>query len=525
MVGETVVSQGPCPDCTSSDACTLYDDGHTYCFSCGKHSGSKRRTTKIASKTLMQVEYTALTKRGITEETCKFWRYGTANGRQVAQFYRDNELIAQKTRDRSKNFEWFGEAKDPPLFGQWLWPTTGRKVVITEGEIDAMSVSQVQDNKWPVVSVPNGAAGAKKSVEKNLEWLNGYEEVIFMFDSDEAGRKAAKDCAAILPPGKAKIATLPLKDANEMLVAGRGAEIRNAMWNAAEYRPDGIVKMSECWNRMIDFKNYESIPYPWAGMNQKTLGLRRKEAVIVVAGTGVGKSEFVRQTAYHIIKSTDENVGYIALEEGVQRSTLGFTGLEMGKRLALDPRNEDKAAMKKAFDGISSRVFLYDHFGSTEGGNLLTKIRYMVTSLKCQTVILDHISIVVSGSEIEDERKALDVIATKLKSLTMELDFRLIVVVHTKGVDGARKTHEEGGRVTLQDIRGTRGIGQMADIVIGLERNQQSEQACNTTRVRVLKNRLVGRMGVACGLLFDEHTGILKEVEPPVEETPGGQDF
>ncbi len=111
-------------------------------------------------------------------------------------------------------------------------------VVVTEGEIDALSVSQIQGNKWPVVSVPNGAQGAAKAVARNLDYLMGFEKVIFLFDNDDPGHKAAQECAALLPPGKAYIGSLPLKDANEMLVAGRGPEVVDAIWGAKAFRPD-----------------------------------------------------------------------------------------------------------------------------------------------------------------------------------------------------------------------------------------------------------------------------------------------
>ena len=51
-------------------------------------------------------------------------------------------------------------------------------VVVTEGELDAMSVSQCQNNKFPVVSVPSGAASAKKYIKRELEWLSKFESII-----------------------------------------------------------------------------------------------------------------------------------------------------------------------------------------------------------------------------------------------------------------------------------------------------------------------------------------------------------
>src|SRR5690606_19316419 len=111
--------------------------------------------------------------------------------------------------------------------------------------IDALTVSQLQGNKWPVVSIPNGAQGAAKAIKKSLDWIEGFEKVVFMFDMDEAGQLAAKECAKLITPGKAYIASLPLKDANEMLLAGRGKEVIDAIWDAKAFRPDGIVYGSD----------------------------------------------------------------------------------------------------------------------------------------------------------------------------------------------------------------------------------------------------------------------------------------
>ena len=130
------------------------------------------------------------------------------------------------------------------FFGQELFPT-GKKLIITEGEIDCLTVSQVQGNKYPVVSIPFGTKSAVETFKQQYEWLNGFEEIIIMFDMDEAGRKAVDKVGGILPPHKMKIASLPLKDPNECLLAGKADAIVQAIWNAKEYRPDGIVNAKD----------------------------------------------------------------------------------------------------------------------------------------------------------------------------------------------------------------------------------------------------------------------------------------
>jgi twinkle protein len=200
-------------------------------------------------------EVMALRTRGITEETCAKFSYtiGKHNGKwvQIAPYYDDHgRLCAQHLRFENKDFIWLGDVKKALLFGQQLWPHGGKRVVVTEGEIDAMTISQLQGNKWPVVSIWSGAGGAVKAIKRSLEWLESFNEVIFCFDMDEPGQEAALECAAILSPGKAKIAKLPCKDANECLLQGKSKELLSALWDAKVYRPDGIISGKELWDKV-----------------------------------------------------------------------------------------------------------------------------------------------------------------------------------------------------------------------------------------------------------------------------------
>jgi twinkle protein len=254
-----------------------------------------------------------------------------------------------------------------------------------------------------------------------------------------------------------------------------------------------------------------------------TQGMRDGEMVLVCAGSGVGKSEVVRQVAFHLVKSLDEPVGYVALEESLQRTCLGFIGLHMGRKVHLEMESitddELLEAKRSVFD--TGRFYLYDHFGSNDVEALLSRIRFMVVGSGVRTVVLDHISIVVSGTET-DERKTIDIFVTKLKTLAMELKFRLICIIHLKRTDG--KTFEEGAAISLNDIRGSGAPGQLANIVIGLERDQQDPDKCNYTRMRVVKNRHSGVTGVAGWLLYGAD-GRLVEVAEPEQQKQVAESF
>ena len=519
--GSDFIAHTPCPACPSSDGFALYDDGHGYCFSCGHYEGTNQHTEersspKVNTELVNQGDNRALAKRHITEETTKRFDYqiGKFKGKtvQIAN-YKNNSgtTVAQKLRFPNKDFLFIGDTKEAGLYGQWMWRDGGKRLVVVEGEIDCLSVSQVIGKNWPVVSVPTGSKGAKKAMQKQLEWLCKFDSVILMFDSDDAGKEAAKECAGLFPAGKAKIAMLPRKDANEMLVAGDTKEITNAMFDAKPFRPDGIVNGTELWDVVTSEDNTVSFDYPYAGLNAKTLGMRKGEIVTVTAGSGIGKSQLCREFS-HFLLTQGETVGYIALEESVKRTSLGLMSLAINKPLHLGTVEVSQDELKEAFDSTlgTGRVFLYDHWGSTDSQNLMDKIRYLASGCECGWVILDHISIVVSGMEGGDERRLIDNTMTKCRALVEELKIGLILVSHLKRPEG--KGHEEGGRTTLAQLRGSAGIAQLSDIVLGCERDQQDQETGNMTVVRVLKNRWTGETGVGCLLEYDKYTGRMTEV-------------
>ena len=238
-----------CPHCGSSDANALYSTGKHYCFSCqvitypDNDEGVIAVTTQKSNFAFLPIEVQALNKRKITEKTAKHWQYGvsTYNGNkvQVANYYdRSGTLQAQKVRFPNKDFLALGDMKKIGLYGEHLCRDGGKMITIVEGELDALSLSQVFDNKWSVVSVPSGADSAKKAISKSLEWLCNYESIVIMFDNDEHGQQAAKEVANILPPSKAKIAKLPLKDASDSF---KQEDRLNLLMQSGKLRPTDLM--------------------------------------------------------------------------------------------------------------------------------------------------------------------------------------------------------------------------------------------------------------------------------------------
>lgn len=521
------VQNGPCVKCGSSDACAVYDDGHTHCFSCGDHQGNRgfRRSEDQEEWTL---EYTDLRKRGIREDTCRKFRYGLRDGLHHATYFnRVGQPVAFKIRRPDKVFTWRGPSKDAVLFGQQLWKEGGKRVVITEGEIDALSVSQAMGNRWPVVSLKNGAGGAVRDVKAQLEWLDSYETVVLMFDSDEPGREAAVRVAELFPPGKARIAQLPLKDPNELLVAGRMDELISAFWEAKAFRPEGLLTGAEALEKVLEVDDAEYLTYPWAGLNRLTRGARSSAIMTICGGSGLGKSQICREIAHWVIRN-GHGLGYIALEESVRTAAQGILSVFMERPLHLlegtTPPEDIRAAAEKLGFNRENVVF-FDHFGSLANETLVSKIRFMSVSLGIRWIILDHVSIVVSGQRNDNERQAIDWLMTELRSLCQETGVGLFLVSHLKRPPGEQKQWEEGRRPRMADLRGSAGIEQLSNYIFGLWRNMRADgPERNELHVDVLKNRHTGETGHACVLRYSlDRCRLTEVVETAVSEE--GDDF
>lgn len=541
------VGHEPCPKCSSRNNLARYSDGGASCFTqgCGYYERAtafgevEGEFTQGVRLGLIAGEVRALEKRGIDRTTCEHWQYqvGEHQGRpcQIANYADDDGvIIAQKIRFPDKTFTWTGEPKKVGLYGQHLWRTGGRKVVITEGEIDALTVSQLQQNKWPVVSIPNGAQGAAKSIAKSLEWLEKFDSVVFMFDMDEPGQEAAKECAMLLTPGKAFIARLPLKDANECLTKRLGPSVIEAMWAARPYRPDGVIAGADLTIERLRAPVARGAELPYPKLNETIRGLRKRELVLLTAGSGIGKSTLAREIGYHLVKHHDFRIGNVFLEESVEKTANAVIALDNNVPLIDVLENPDlipMAAFEKSKTELVDKQLYYDHFGSLESENLLGKLRFMAVAGNVDFIVLDHISMVVADQEGsgEGERKDIDRLMTRLRSLIEQTGVGIIGIIHLKRASG-KKSFNEGGAVAVTDLRGSASLEQLSDIIIAGERDQQDENNADRLTLRVLKNRPVGITGLTDTLQYQRNTGrLVVDTSGPFKSKtavpPGEPDF
>ena len=533
----------PCNNCGSSDANSLYSDGHQYCHVChtriaapratiedmeGLGITSFKQTSQEGYKPVLEVfkntEAVHVAERGIAKATMHYFGAGSDGKNYYFPYANlDGKVVAAKVRGiEEKTFSVTGDWKHATLFGQNKFTAGGRAITITEGEFDALAVYQLTGSRFPVVSVRNGASAALKDCRASFEYLDSFEKIVICFDNDEPGQQAANQVAELFG-SKAHVfkSSIPgMKDACDYLSKGLNKEFVDTWWNAEKYVPDGIIAGSTLWELVNQAEEKAEVMYPYHGINDLTYGIRLGELVTVTAGSGLGKSQFLREIVWHILSKTEDNIGLMFLEESVKKTAKSLMALAANKPLHLPDCDATEEDIKNAFDATlgTDRLFLFDHFGSTSVDNIINRVRFLARGLACKYVFVDHVSIIVSAQESGDERKAIDEIMTKLRMLVQETGIALFVVSHLKRPES--KGHEEGAATSLAQLRGSGSIAQLSDMVIGLERNGQHEDPNerNTTYVRVLKNRFSGLTGLACRLLYSRNTGRMNEL-PPEEST------
>lgn len=467
-----------------------------------------------ALKAVDKTKIVSLDDRKISKSTAeKFGVWRDEAGVTYFPYYLDGKHLSNKVRYPGKEFSVEGDLKHSGLFGSQLFPPGSAKfITVVEGEYDALAAFELTGSRWPTVSVPNGADGASKAVSEAFEYLNSFQNIVLCFDKDEPkvnpvtgqirypGQEAAIAVAGMFPIGKVKVLTLAKgKDPNDYLKAGFREEFNREWWASPVFTPSGLRLGRDMWDEISEPKNYETVPYPWDDMNSQTYGIRLSELVAVTADTGVGKTSVLKEIVYNIRKhNPDAGVGLMFLEEPNSDTALGLMSIEANLPLHLPDIRESvpKEDLRGYFDAVvnTDKLVIYDHFGSNNIQEILNKVRHM-HNLGCKYIILDHLSIVVSDQS-GDERKQLDEITTKLKTLCMELNISVIAVVHT---------NRQG------QIRGTAGIEQLSNIVLKLSREKLSEDPWrrNVTKIVVEKNRFCGRTGPGAYLFYNDMTGRL----------------
>ena len=541
-MGATFTKHYPCIHCGSSDAVALWSNGRGKCFACNKPAFLDQYDDTVVSKfnpntqreydmsgdslqDISNYDSAGVRERGLTKTACDEYDMKVSydsNGTVNAHYYPytvKGKIVAYKKRTLPKEFRVVGDLKNAKLelFGQSKFQPGGFKVIITEGELDAIAVQQAMLNKYkkvyPVVSLPSSSN--MKILVANRDWLRSFKEVILMFDQDDAGEKAVAEAAKIIGWDKTKVASLSSNDPCDALIANPH-EIISSVFSARSYTPAAIVRGEAIWEAYVERKSVKSVPYPKCleGLNDKLDGMRKGEIVLFTSGTGSGKSTMIKEIILELEDNTDESIGLVSLEESIGDSAEKFIKMFT----PADPTVEQE---RKAFERVfgNERLILLDHNGAVSDSSLIDQIENLCL-LGCQYIILDHITIAVSeGADGKTGNEAIDSVMSDLLKIVKKHNVWLGLISHLRKSQG--RSFEEGHLSSIDDIKGSGSIKQISFDIITFSRNlvAEDEDERNTIKLRVLKSRFTGRTGDCGSAYYDTRTNRLRGQEDFLEYT------
>jgi twinkle protein len=329
-------------------------------------------------------------------------------------------------------------------------------------------------------------------------------------------------------------------DVTELVQAGRSRDATNAVFHPDPFRPDGIVSLTSLEAEMLN-PVVVGRPYAIKAQTEWTYGKRPGEVTVLGAGTGIGKSDWMIQDAAHTlapalpleasplawVNGVYSPIAVFNYEAGPAITGKALLGKLFQKRFHI-PDDDDvlwtKAELEEAmafYKEQCAKCFINDHQGAVNWEGVKERLRYLKHTEGIVQGYIDPMAALVATED--DERKALDRMMAEAKMLAEELQIGLHFNSHlTRPSDGP--SHEEGGRVTLKNFRGSNAIGMWASFVWGLERNQQADdpEERAVTTLRSLKDRYTGNStGKTTKLIFNQLTGMLETPADPMGDPEG----
>jgi len=555
----------PCtsPNCDSSDAMAVYeqtDGSHDgFCFSCGYYDedplghddspllgdksssdvrpndGPQRASvsTMLTVNQISECPTRSIPSRKITQETADFYSVRTLLNGVDGQtpvalafpYYKYNiyntlELSGFKKRSfEGKEFISIGDTKDTLLFGESLF-SGGKRLYITEGEIDTLSLFQALKSSYSkefshlnpaVVSLPHGARSAAQVLSNRSEFLSKFKEIYLVFDNDEQGQEAVERCCSFLDPDKTFIVDLPLKDANDMLMANRSQELVTAcLTGAKKYVPSGITTSRKLLQDALTPPE-RGLDWPWPTLTRLTYG-RHPGIYGIGAGVGVGKTEFFHELIHHITRFDRSPVGVFLLEEAPQRTLQILAGKELNVPLHIPDTDYDHEDAERVLGELSAdreRIYIFDHRGDRTWETIYGQCKYLAAVQGVRDIFLDPLTAIISHEENTD-RALHKLMADIAVLITPPYNCRVYYSSHLNEPPKDSRPHEEGGRVKEAHFAGSRAMIRFSDYIFALERNKQDPEVVkrNTTTFRVLKDRKTGQStGEIFDIYYDSGTG------------------
>lgn len=525
-----------CPACAaegndnSGDNLIEFEDGSKHCYACGYHDGGSSAPThqvvyRLPPHTFMPEN--GMPAKGLTLKTLnKFgvvWRAemrpdGTPETEHEGDFYSfvgskegvvgfpyfswDGKLIGAKFRNfaqekkTGKKSMWFeGDSKEITWFGINTLNEKANKLVLTEGESDTLTLSQVLSSEYNVLGV-SGAGGVEKAIRGSFKQLRKYKEIYLCFDSDDAGVDAREKALTLLPPGCSRVVNLPagVKDVNELLVNDRQDEIKRSVANARPVLPRGIVEDEDMIKRAMTYVfdktvvRGDSTGFPT--LDAATGGLVKGKMVTIAGGTGCGKSTIVENIVRYAAMEQGKKSFILSLEMSSQEVLTRLLQQHIQKEINdpfFDVSKLSPTRVEQHLRKLVERIKFFDHVGGTSVDELIDTMHYAVDYYGVDVIVLDNFT---SASNSQDW-KDIDNLSIRLKTeIALKRNVCVLAVSHISRNQGSDNQEK---MPTLSDLRASNGVAMQSDVVLGVFRKGEGAESNIIECKTIKRDRKVGK--------------------------------
>lgn len=424
--------------------------------------------------------------------------------------YFDNSgaLVGYKNRIIENKRMWsMGDLKRATFFGwEQAKAASGKTLYITEGECDAVALYQIlkdankakieyKDLNPPIVSLPKGSGHAASALAEMLPEIRKYfKDIVLVFDMDDAGENAVRECLKIVP--EARVASLPVKDVNDGLISGREKAVKDAVLFKAETPKNTRLVQGASLHVKAKEPPKWGFKWPWKGINELTRGIRLGETIYFGAAQKMGKSEVVNALAAYFIQELDWPVFMVKPEESNEKTYKMVAGKIAGRKFH-DPKVEfDEAEFDRAGEIIGNKLFLLNLYQELSWEVLEGDIR-AAAQAGCKAIFIDPITNLTNGMSASDANTELQKIAQKLAALALDLNVVILIFCHLRNPDSGTP-HERGGEVLSSQFAGSRAMARSCNLMVGIEGNRDpalTEEERNFRDFVILENRETGEVG------------------------------
>lgn len=556
MTSRTRIGSIGCPSCQSQgrdhsgNHLMIHDDGFGHCARCkfttedytslepsDRPKKLKERVSRMNLSDVEEMISLPIPQRKLTATTVEHFgvKIGLDDDGDPDEYYipvtKKGEITGYKVKGYDKDDpdrfskRPVGDVKgDVELFGQSVCKGAQRRLIITEGQEDAMAVwqmlrqhqqgSKYNDSTVHAVSLQMGSGSAAKAIKDNWSFISKYKEIILALDNDDPGQEASMEITKALGYKNVKIMNWSgYKDPGEMNISGkRGREcFIEAYFSAKAYKPTWYLRGEDITLDWLKKPVPKGLDIPFKSLCDKLRGFRFGELTTYTSGPGMGKTTLVKQITYYLNTLHKCKIGRLHLEETAQKAVHSLAGIHYKippRDLQEDPSLLTDKQWKSFQQEVLSNECVVDHFGSMAIEDVMDRLHYLWAVEGCNVIVVDHLSLIMSGNREADERKQIDILMTELASFVVKTQVMMHCIVHIKRKD--KKSVNRGGQIDIQDLRGSSSLEGISWNVIALERDTMSTSASNEVTPIVLKNREGGTLGPCSPLIYNPKTGLLE---------------